>query len=447
MMLKDRVNMTYPARCLFLASALILGATAGLTFVPVLSGADQALAEEKSRKPQTRKSEVLSKQAFEKIEQAQNLLSEDKHGEAIAVLQLVIDGSKYKPYEKAVALQTMGIVYADKGDYKRTMQIFERAVATGDLPPRVVSDLTYNLAQLNLAEGNNQKALDLLNRWFSSVEGEPGADAYGLLAQIHVIMENYPKAEVAIRKAISKVEQPKKSWVRILLAILLNGERYKEAKPILEDAVLRWPDEKTFWQQISAVYYEVNQEEMAFVAQQAMYVQGMLTTSKELTRMAQLYMYYDVPIKAATILDDGLKNGKIEKTEKNYELLANAFMHSREWAKSIAPLKEAASKSEKGKLYLQLGQSYLQDEKWAEAEKALSEALKKGKLDNEGQTWLLLGITRTKLEKWEPAIKAFRKAGDDDDVAKDAFRWIRSVERRLAEIRREKEQAEAQQKG
>ncbi len=440
--------MTNAVKSFVLSLALIFGAMSGLSLVSAVIGVDTVAAEDKpSRKPKTKKSEVLGKAAFEKIEQAQNLLGEDKHSEAVTILQSVIDGTKYKPYEKAVALQTMGFVYADKGDYAKTMQIFERAIATGDLPPRIVSDLTYNLAQLNLAEGKNQKALQLLNRWFSTVEGEPAADAYGLLAQIHVIMEDYPKAEVAIRKALSKVEQPKKAWVRILLAILLNGERYKEAKPVLEDAVLRWPDEKAFWQQISAVYYEVKQEEMAFVAQQAMYVQGMLTTSKELTRMAQLFMYYDVPIKAAIILDDGLKSGKIEKTEKNYELLANAYMHSREWQKSIAPLTVAAEKSKKGKLYLQLGQSYLQDEKWADAEKALSQALKKGDLDDEGRTWLLLGITRTKLEKWEPAIKAFRKAGDDDDVAKDAFRWIRSVERRLAEMRREKEEAEAKQKG
>lgn len=439
--------MMQPFRKFVLLAVVGLVSAGGAMLLPQAIGGDRAIAQENSRKPQTRKSEVLGKAAFEKIEQAQNLLGEDKHQEAVAVLQGLIDSSKYKPYEKAVALQTMGFVYADKGDYARTMQLFERAIATGDLPPRIVNDLTYNLAQLNLAEGKNQKALDLLNRWFATVEGEPAADAYGLLAQIHMIMENYPKAEVAIRKALSKSEEPKKTWIRILASILLNDERFKEAKPVLEDAVLRWPAEKAFWQQLSAVYYEVNQEEMAFVAQQAMYVQGMLTTSKELTRMAQLFMYYDVPIKAAVILEEGLKNGKIEKTEKNYELLANAFMHSREWEKSIAPLKIAAEKSEKGKLYLQLGQSYLQDEKWSDAEKALSEALKKGDLDDEGQTWLLLGITRTKLEKWEPAIKAFRKAGDDDNVAKDAFRWIRSVERRLAEIRREKEEAEAQQKG
>ena len=118
-------------------------------------------------------------------------------------------------------------------------------------------------------------------------------------------------------------------------------------------------------------------------------------------------------------------------------------MHSREWSKSIAPLTKAAEKSDKGRFYEQLAQSYLQDEKWGQAEAALEKALKKGGLDDEANSWLLLGISRTRLGKYDTAIKAFRKAGDDDDVAKDAFRWIRSIERRLAEQKRQAEQRAA----
>jgi tetratricopeptide (TPR) repeat protein len=418
--------------CSFIiAVSLVFGLSSVVTIS--LDGASAVAAEkEKKKKPKTRRSEVLGKSAFQKIEAAQIALSEGKHQEAFDALQVVIDGSKYKPYEKAVAMQTRAFVFADKGEYSKTMRAFEEAIATGSLPPRVVSDITYNLAQLNLAEGNTQKALGLLNKWFSIVEGEPAADAYGLLAQVHLILEDYKNAEVAIRKAISQVESPKKNWVRILLAVLLQDDRYKEARPVLEDAVQTWPGEKPFWQQLSAVYYTVEEEDLAFVAQQAMYVQGMLKTSKELERMAQLYLYHDIPIKAAKILDDGMKAGTIKKTEKNYELLANAYMHSREWKQAIEPLTVAASKSDKGALYLQLGQSYLQDEKWKNAEKALEKAIKKGGLKDPGQTWLLLGITRTKIDKWESSLKAFRKAGDYDKVAKDAFRWIRSIERRLA---------------
>ena len=149
-----------------------------------------------------------------------------------------------------------------------------------------------------------------------------------------------------------------------------------------------------------------------------------------------------MPIKAAQILQTGLDNGSIEKTEKNYELLAQAYMHAREWSKSIAPLTIAAEKSDKGKFYAQLAQSHLQDEEWAKAEAAMEKALQKGGLEDEANSWLLLGIARARIEKYDAAIKAFRKAGDDDDIAKDAFRWIRSIEQRLAEKRREAEQAD-----
>ena len=122
----------------------------------------------------------------------------------------------------------------------------------------------------------------------------------------------------------------------------MQQERYGEARPILEDAALRWPSVKAFWQQLTAVYYEVKQEELAFVTQQIMHRQNMLKTSKELSSMGQLYLYHDIPIKAARVLQTGLDDGSIEKTEKNYELLAQAYMHAREWDKAIKPLTAAA---------------------------------------------------------------------------------------------------------
>ena len=414
---------------------LIFTVIISLLVVPVVLPnwhAAGAQKKEKPKKPKTRRSEVLSKQAFQKVEQAQNLMSEEKYDAARVPLQAVIDGEKYKPYEKAVALQTMGFAYAGQGDYRQTRRFFERAIATGDLPPRVVNDLTYNLAQLSLADDDAPGALRLLEKWMAMIDNEPSGDAFALKAQIHLVMEDLPPAEQAIRKAISKSDAPKQTWVRILLSVLLQQDRYSEARPVLENAVSRWPNVKTFWKQLTAIYYEANEEKLAFVAQQAMFVQNMLTTSKELSTMAQLYLYHNVPIKAALILQTGLDDGSIEKTEKNYELLAQSYMHAREWKKSVPPLMKAAEKSEKGKHYRQLGQSYLQDEEWSKASSAFEKALEKGGLKDEADSWLLLGITRTRLEKYEDAIKAFRKAGEDDDVAKDAYRWIRSIERRLA---------------
>ena len=396
----------------------------------------QEAQKEKPKKPKTRRTQVLGKTAFRLIEKSQELLAEEKYDEAMEPLQTIMDGENFKAYEKAVAIQTSGYIYAGKEDYEATIGAFEHAIATGDLPPRVVSDLTYGLAQLHLAKERPRKSLQLMDQWFAAQEKEPGGDPYALKAQIHLILDELRAAEQAIKKALSKEEEPKQQWTRILLSVLLQEERYGEARPILEDAVQIWPGVKAFWEQLTAIYYHFEEEDLAFVARRAMHVQDMLVSTKELSSMAQLYLYHDVPIKAAEILQSGMDGDRIEKTEKNYELLARAYMQAREWDKAIAPLTRAAEMSDEGKFYVQLAQSYVQGEKWGLAESALVKALNKGGLDDEADSWLLLGIARTRLEKYDAAIKAFRKAGDDDDVAKDAFRWIRSIERRLAENRR-----------
>lgn len=402
----------------------------------------QSAEKEKPSKPKTVRSEVLGKNAFNRIEEAQVLLGEEKYAESLEVLQSMLDSDLFKPYEKAVAIQTMGYVYAGQGDYPKTIATFERAIATGDLPARVVNNLSYNLAQLNLAEDRPEKAIELLDKWFADFDGDPPAEAFALKAQAHLSLDQFSPAEDAIRNALSRIEEPKQQWIRVLLSVLLQQERYKEAQPVLVDAVERWPGVKAFWQHLTSVYYELNDEKLAFVAQRAMHVQGMLTTSRELSSMAQLYLYHNVPIKAAQTLQVGMDNGTIEKTEKNYETLASAYMHAREWSDAIEPLTRAAEMSDKGKFYVQLAESYVQDEEWVKAEAALVKALDKGGLENEANSWLLLGIARTRIEQYDSAIKAFRKAGDDDELAKDAFRWIRSIERRLAEKNRESEQGD-----
>ncbi|MBL70027.1 MAG: hypothetical protein CML95_00545 [Rhodobiaceae bacterium] len=396
----------------------------------------QEVQKEKPKKPKTRRSQVLGKSAFRLIERSQELLAEEKYDEAMAVLKTILDGQKFNSYEKAVAIQTSGYIHAGKEDYEATIAAFERAIATGDLPPRVVSDLTYGLAQLHLAKERPRKSLELMDKWFAAQEKEPGGEPFALKAQIHLILDELRSAEQAIKKALSKEEEPKQQWTRILLSVLLQEERYSEALPILENSVQIWPGVKAFWEQLVAIYYHFEKEDMAFVARRAMHIQGMLVSTRELSSMAQLYLYHDVPIKAADILQTGMDSNRIEKTEKNYELLARAYMQAREWNKAIAPLTRAAEMSDEGKFYVLLAQSHIQGEKWGLAENALVEALNKGGLDDEADNWLLLGIARTRLEKYDAAIRAFRKAGDDDDVAKDAFRWIRSIERRLAENRR-----------
>lgn len=403
----------------------------------IVSDSAQAQAR---KKPKTRRAEVLSKSAYRYIDRAQELMRTEDYVNATESLNIILGGEKFKPYEKAVALQLLGQVRAEQGDYPGTIVNFERALSLGALPSQLVNDLTYSLSQLYFIEDNTPRALELLQKWFSTIDGTPSAEAFAFESRIYLAQEDWPRAEQSIRKALSNAKiEPKKEWIRILLAALFQQEKYRAARPVLEGAVSRWPAVKIFWEQLVAVYYDAEDEDLAFTAKQALYIQGFLTSSTELSNMAQLYLYHRIPYKAAKILENGLKNKQIEATGKNYELLATAWQHASEWEKAIPPLIKAAQKSNDGKLFYQLGQTYLRDEKWKKSIEALQQAIEKGGLndDKKGSSNLLIGIALVNLAAYDDALVAFRRAGEFDEHTKTAYRWVRSIERKLrAQARR-----------
>ena len=209
--------------------------------------------------------------------------------------------------------------------------------------------------------------------------------------------------------------------------------------------VYRFPDKKTYYRQLAALYAELKREEDSFAIQQIMYSKDMLEKHSELLRLAQLYLYYEVPYKAAIILEKELNAERIEDEEKNWEQLANAWLSAREWKKAIPPLTKAAEMSEDGRLFLRLGQTYMQEEDWKNAEKNIRYAIKKGDLENPGRAWLLLGITRNKkgIKFENSALFAFKRSTGYEDMEADARRWVKVIETKQARREADRLAAEA----
>ena len=98
------------------------------------------------------------------------------------------------------------------------------------------------------------------------------------------------------------------------------------------------------------------------------------------------------------------------------------------------PLKEAADLSDKGKLSYRLGQAYLQDEKWTDAEAALGKSLDKKGLtkDEEGMVWMLIGITQLERDRFTAARRSMRRAANYKNTKSDAQKWIRFLDQKIA---------------
>ena len=198
----------------------------------------------------------------------------------------------------------------------------------------------------------------------------PGPSAHALLAQIYLYFASeterdspeekqyYRKAEPHAEKAVFICRRAKRKLVSNIFINLIFDDRYEEAVPILEAMVYRFPDKKNYYRQLAALYAELKREEDSFHIQQIMFSKDMLEKHDELLRIAQLYLFYEVPYKAALILEKELESGRIKDEEKNWEQLANAWLSAREWKKAIPPLKKAAEMSEDGELFLRLRSNF-----------------------------------------------------------------------------------------
>ena len=182
------------------------------------------------------------------------------------------------------------------------------------------------------------------------------------------------------------------------------------------------------------MYGELNRDDDSFSVLVMADKQGFLTEESELVRLARMYMYQETPIKAAEVMNRGFSSNTIERTSDNLEVLANAYFNSREFSKAIPPLKEAANRSDEGKLSYRLGQAYLQDEKWRDAEVALQSSLdKKGMSDaDEGMIWMLIGITQLERDRFTAAKRSMQRSARYKNTRSDANKWVRFINQKIA---------------
>ncbi len=196
-----------------------------------------------------------------------------------------------------------------------------------------------------------------------------------------------PSAEVATSSSEAELKQ--------LLSSHFQREDYEGAAKLLEELVARFP-KKQYWLQLSLVYATIRKDEEALAALDVAYGEGYLTKSRELVRLAQMYLFHEIPLKAAQVLNKGLADGQIDETKENYELLANSLIRAQRLDEALQPLNRAAELSQNGDVYVRMGQILIEQESWRMAESMLIKAIDKGNLSFPEVTNQLLAIAKSR---------------------------------------------------
>ena len=407
-------------------TALVTLALAGLVT------AEPALARDPRPTPntQTRKAQAVSRWAFEKLDAAHKLLEAEKFAEVIEVLEDMKRRRNLSDQERALMWQTYGYVYSSQEKYEEAVAAFEECLQAGGLEPAVVLNLTYNMAQLYVILEKYERAIELFGDWFAATE-KPNAGAHYMFAIAYLQTEQFANAIPHAEQAVAKAKAPKESYLTLVLSLYFESKQYAKAVPVLESLVETFPKE-VYWKQLSAVHAELGDNERALAALEMAYFQGYLDSEGELLNLAQLYLYNEVPYRAAQIVEEALAAGKVEGDAVSWQILADSWLQARERDKALEPLAKAAELAKDGNLYVRLGQLYLGEERWAQAREALRQGLRKGDVRNPGTVHLLLGIAYANDQQWEAAQRSFETAQGYKDAERMASAWLTNLEREKA---------------
>lgn len=417
---------------------------------PAIAQDDEQEARDNQK---TKEAQAVSKEVYDRIQKAQELIDEDDPQAALKILNALKTRKGITEYELQNVLNYIGFVNYNLENIPAAVAAYEEMIRIPSIEPQVKKTTIYTLAQLQTMEENFDEALALLEEYFT-LESNPAPDNYILYAQILYQKSRYADMVAPIESAIAEAErrenvEPKEDWYVLLNFAYFQQENYAKVRDIQKILLVNWP-RKRYWFSLAGAYTELGEEDNLMAAYDAAHTQGLLEKESELVTMAQLYMQHEVPYKAGTLMDSEMEGGRVEKNAKNYRLLSQAWTMAQEDEKSIPALQAAARLSDDGELNLRLGNAHLNLGEYGECVAAINEGVRKGGIKSPDNAQISLGMCLYNQKKYNEAKAAFREAGKTNRSRRIANQWIsvidsdleRNEQIRLAEAAAQKQQRE-----
>ncbi|WP_296591449.1 tetratricopeptide repeat protein [Methylophaga sp.] len=378
---------------------------------------------------------LLSEATYKSLNAAQEKMEQQQYRQAEADLKKLVGETDAGSYERAVVLQTLGYLYSETEEYKLAAEQFEDALALNALPEDVTHNLRYNLAQLLISDGAYQKGIDLLTQWLNK-ESQANSSAYVLLATAYYQINQFTNAVEAIRTAIQRDNSPKENWYRLQLSAHMEMQQYNQAINVLEILIERFPINKTYWDQLAALYAQQDKR-LTSLAVQMLAKRLNLGDKDTVLRLANMYRYLNIPYKSAQLLQKSMDDGVIERNFKNLESLADSWLAARENENATQVLARMQSMDSSGETDLKLARVFISMEQWDEAAGPLQQSLEKLPEAKRGQAWMLSGMVNYHLGNMQQSEQHLNRALAYTEVRNQASQWLRH----LQNTRKDKEDA------
>lgn len=336
-------------------------------------------------------------------------MNDDDNERARATLEGLKGNSRLTDYERSLVHQGLGQIAYESEDLDLAISEWNQALAANGLNNNDHFRILYQIAQLQLSEEQYAQALATLERYLAETR-DAGHEPQALKGNALYRMERYDEAIAALDRALA-ANPNDPALYELKMASLYEKEDFNAAAVVLQEMVRRWPDEPKHRINLAQMYIQADDYDRALEILQTARREGRLTQSDHWRQLYQLLSYADQPGEAAAAIEEGLASGVLPSDAATLRALGDNLYRAEQVDKAIAAYGRAAEQTtDSGQIDQQRGHLLIEQERYADAREALTRALAKGNLDDEGMAYVLLGEAEQGLGNTAAARTAFQRA-------------------------------------
>jgi tetratricopeptide (TPR) repeat protein len=385
--------------------------------------------------PETRRIPAMSEATFKRLSEAQELMDAKNYRGALALLnEMLASGARrMNANEVGQVNNILGFLHFTLEDYPAAIRAYEQVLAQGEnIPEGLEVQTLYTLAQLSFVAERYQEALRYMETWITKANN-PGPEPHIFMGQVYYQMQNYPAATAQIERGIALARERnlelKEQWWALLNFLYFEQENWPKVVETLEILVRDFP-KREYWLRLAGVHGQEGNDRESIWTYEAASAGGFLVQQSDLTNYAGLLMQAEVPVRAARILEEGLRSGVIERTDRNLQSLGQAWQMAQETKKAIPVFEEAARASRDGQIDERLAQLYLDNDNFEQCVEASRRAIQRGGLRRVQSAHIVQGMCHHNLDQLSAARQSFEacrdvaRRGNDQTNQRICSQWI-----------------------
>lgn len=388
----------------------------------------------------------LSERVGNELSKLQPFIDAQNWNGALQFINGLIAIAPPNSYDLAILNDILGKIYLQKGDYAGALAPMETALRLSDtygyMEGRGADALVDFLSKIYYSEGTSAKSPAVQQQYLNKattyikrlIDASPTPNLDNVLFYTTLLYNraviNPERVDVELLKlAIQEAEKalllsprPRENFYLILLSSLQQLNDLKRTAEYYELMVRQYPSNRTYWQQLTAIYNTLAQDAKddravrsyslrSIITMERAQALGFLNSPRDNFNLVGIYFNIGQFAQATELLYAGLKNGGIESTQKNWELLAYSYQQINRENQAVEVLLEAGKLFPKaGQLDFQIAQIYYSLDRYEDAYRHFRLAVDKGELDRPLAVYSFLSYLCYELGKLEEALEVISEA-------------------------------------